>query len=224
MLPTLYLFYNANLLEICERPGTATSAIGFIDNVNILAYGTSTEGNIKTLERLHINCEAWARRHGSKFAPKKYKLIHFARNPKRFNMAAPITIAGEVNQPKADIRVLGVQLDTKLKLGPHVKKIQAKMTTQTQALTKLTAPTWGATFMRARHVYSAVVRPAINYGSTVWHSPAGTKDAKKDTVGKFAVIQNKCLRVIAGAFRAIPVEVLHAETMMPPVQLHLDQL
>ena len=37
--PILYLFYNADLLEICERPGTSTSAIGFIDDVNILAYG-----------------------------------------------------------------------------------------------------------------------------------------------------------------------------------------
>lgn len=93
-------------------------------------------------------------------------------------MAAPITIAVEFNQPKADIWVLGVQLDTKLKWGPHVKKVQAKMTTQTQALTKLTASTWGATFMRARQVYSAMVRPAITYGSTVWYSFAGTKGVK----------------------------------------------
>ena len=38
--PILYLYYNADLFEICERPGTATSALDFIDDVNILAYGT----------------------------------------------------------------------------------------------------------------------------------------------------------------------------------------
>ena len=56
----LYLFYNADLYEICERPGTNTSAIGFVDDANILAYGKSTEENCKTLESIHRQCEKWA--------------------------------------------------------------------------------------------------------------------------------------------------------------------
>ena len=31
----LYQFYNADLLEICDRPGTNTSAIEFVDDANI---------------------------------------------------------------------------------------------------------------------------------------------------------------------------------------------
>lgn len=53
-----------------------------------------------------------------------------------------------------------LQIGTKLKWRPHVKKIQGKMATQTRPLTKITTSTWGATFARARHVYCAVVRPA----------------------------------------------------------------
>ena len=44
--PILYLFYNADLLEMCERPGSKTSAIGFV------AYSTSTEENCKTVRVL----------------------------------------------------------------------------------------------------------------------------------------------------------------------------
>ena len=55
--PILYLFYNADLLDLCERPGTRASGIGFVDDVNILAYSTSTEENCRTLERLHAGCE-----------------------------------------------------------------------------------------------------------------------------------------------------------------------
>lgn len=165
-------------------------------------------------------CEMWARRHGSTFAPKKYELIHFARNPKRFNMAATITIGGETKVPKTDIRVLGIQIDTKLKWGPHVKKIQEKMVTQTRALTKLTASTWGATFAKARQVYCAVIRPAITYGLAVWHCPSAIKGAGKGNVDKLAVIQNKCLRVVAGAYKAT----LHAEAMVLPMKEHLEQL
>lgn len=115
--------------------------MGFIDNVNILAYGTSTEENVKTLERLHKQCKRWALQHGSTFAPKKYELIHFAQNPKKFNMAAAISIAGITKTSKTNIKVLGVQIDTKLKWGPHVKKVQEKMVTQTRALTKVTTST-----------------------------------------------------------------------------------
>lgn len=186
--PILYLYYNADLLEICERPGTTTSALSFIDDVNILAYGTSTEENLKTLERVHTQCEAWACRHGSTFTPKKYELTHLAQNSGRFDMAATITIGGETKTPKADIRMLGIQIDTKLRWKPHVKKIQEKSVTQTRALTKITTSTWGAIFARARHVYCAVVHPAITYGSAIRNSPARIKCARKDMVDKSVVI------------------------------------
>lgn len=107
------------------------------------------------------------------------------------------------------------------KHGPHVKKIQERMMKQTCALTKVTASTWGATFARARQVYSAVVRPAMTYVSAMWYSPTGTKGAKQGTVDKIEVIQNKCLRAIAGAYRATPIEVLQAETLIPPMKEHL---
>ena len=132
----LYLFYNAELLEICDRPGKNTSAIGFVDDANILAYGKSTEENCKTLKAIHRQCETWASRHGSVFAPTKYELIHLSRNPKRFNMTASINIASTEIEPKTDIRVLGLQIDTKLKWGPHVRKTQEKMVKQSMALTK----------------------------------------------------------------------------------------
>jgi len=44
-LPILFLFYNAELLEICNASKIRTSGIGFMDDVNMLAYGPSTEGN-----------------------------------------------------------------------------------------------------------------------------------------------------------------------------------
>ncbi|MBD0310811.1 MAG: hypothetical protein ICV80_22770 [Microcoleus sp. T1-bin1] len=136
-------------------------------------------------------------------------------------MTATIKIGSNIIQPKPDIRVLGVQIDTKLKWGPHVMKIQDKMVKQTAAMTKLTTSTWGATFKKARLLYTSVVRPALTYGSTVWHTP---KEKKTGLINKLAVIQNKCLRNISGAFRATPVPVLEAETHIAPMNCHLDYL
>lgn len=98
------------------------------------------------------------------------------------------------------------------------------MVTQTLALTRLAASTWGASFSRVRRVHTTVVRPAITYGSAVWHAPTGIEDAGKDVTSKLAVVQNRCLRVIVGVYKATPIDVLHAETMMPPIRKYLEAL
>ena len=126
-------------------------------------------------------------------------------------------------EPKTDIRVLGLQIDTKLKWGPHVRKTQKKMVEQSMALTKISTSTWGATFTKARQVYSAVVRPVMTYGSTVWHMPKEVKKSKTST-SKLSVMQNNCLRIITGAFKATPIPVLEAETYIAPIDVHLDTL
>lgn len=51
------------------------------------------------------------------------------------------------------------------------------------------------------------------------------KDVKKSSsTNKLAVIQKKCLRIIARAFKATPIPVLEAETFTAPIDVHLDPL
>jgi Reverse transcriptase (RNA-dependent DNA polymerase) len=88
----LYLFYNADLLESLENKGLCTSAAGFVDDVNILTYGLSIRRNCEVLKRIHLACETWAKRHGSRFNPQKYNLIHFTRRPRSFNMDVSLII------------------------------------------------------------------------------------------------------------------------------------
>jgi hypothetical protein len=87
-----------------------------------------------------------------KFAPKKYELIHFTRSRTKFNLQAGVKIEGmeEIKRPSKDIRILGVQVDSKLQWLVHQKRIQKKAATQIRALVRTTASTWGASFLRAR--------------------------------------------------------------------------
>lgn len=64
----------------------------------------------------------------------------------------------------------------------------------------------------------------MTFGSALWHAPTGIKGARKDVTNKLAVVQNKCLRLVAGAYKATPIDVLHAETIVPPVREHLEML
>ena len=62
----------------------------------------------------------------------------------------------------------------------------------------------------------------MTYGSSVWYTPKEVK--KSNLTDKLAILQNQCLRMIAGAFKATPISVLEAETFIATIDIHLDQL
>lgn len=93
-------------------------------------------------------------------------------------MAAKVDLGAHQIVPKAQLKVLGLWTDGELQWGPHIKKVQTKMTTQTMALTKVAASTWGATLNKARQAYTAIVRPVVTYGASVWHSPRENRSQK----------------------------------------------
>jgi len=211
----------ADLLDATNNEALRTSLFAFIDDTHILTYGNSTERNCRTLERIHRECEEWSRTHGAKFAPKKYELIHFAKRPKDFNMRATIRI-GEAEKVATDhVRVLGVQVDSKLKWGPHIARIEKKFATQSFAISRISTSTWGASFKMARLVYSSVVRPAITFSASVWYTPQGIETARKTIDRKLETLQNKSLRTVLGAYRAVNTRILEKEAAIPPISVVL---
>jgi len=56
LLLILFLFYNAELLDLCYNPIARTLVVRFVDNVNILVYSLNTEGNYRQLETIHKKC------------------------------------------------------------------------------------------------------------------------------------------------------------------------
>ena len=93
---------------------------------------------------------------------------------------------------------------------------------QTAALTAIASSTHGPSLARARQVYAAVVRPAITYGSTVWHDISSLPKTSKKIQKKLAVAQNKCLRTVAGAFKAVSISIFEKETHMMPIPLYMN--
>ena len=170
--PILFLFFNAPLIEDCANSGLKVQVGGFVDDVHLMAYSTSTESNCHTLERAHTICQKWAQKHGASFAPKKYELIHLTRSPKKFNMKEEVDLSEHQIHPKAQLKVLGLWIDGKLRWGPHIKETQAKVASQSLALTKIATSTWGAMLNKARQVYTAVVQPAMTYRAAIWHTPS----------------------------------------------------
>jgi len=137
ILSILFLFFNADLLENCERLDLKIIAIGFVNDINILAIGSNIFANCERLNAAYGVYNDWASRHGAEFALDKYELIHFSKTPRKFNMAECIRIDDATITPKPDIRVLGVQLNIKFRWKTYLKAIEIKNALQMLALSRL---------------------------------------------------------------------------------------
>jgi hypothetical protein len=111
----LYLFYNVDLLKMCDRLEINTRSLRYANDVNILIYDKSTNENCRSLKQVYKFCERWAIRHEFLFISIKYELIHFIKNSKKFDMTITIKIESSTIQSKIDIRILKIQIDIRLK-------------------------------------------------------------------------------------------------------------
>jgi hypothetical protein len=159
----LYLFYNVDLLEMCNKFEMNTRFFEYVDDVNILIYEKSINENCQNLEKMHKLCERWAIRHEFVFVSIKYELIHFIKNSKKFDITITIKIDSNTIQSKINIQILDVQIDTRLKWNSHVRKIQKKMTKQIMIFTKLSIFIWKTIFRKTRVLYIFVVRSILIY-------------------------------------------------------------
>ena len=125
---------------------------------------------------------------------------------------------------KTDIRILELQIDTKLKWKPYVKKTQDKMTNQTLTLTKLIALTWKVTFNKVRHIYKAIIKSDIICESMTWHELKNIKLISKKMINDWTIIQNNCLRRIFDVYKTIFIAKLKTKTHISFINIHLNEL
>ncbi len=219
--PILYLFYNADLIEACNTEPN-TKALGYVDDVGIVTWSTSTKENCESLARTHHKAQLWATKHASVFAPAKYQLTHHTRRTAEHQLDEQIKI-GEIEvKPGAKCKYLGLTIDTQLKWKPHINQIQGKANRSIQALSSLAGSTWGMRLKDIRQIYQAVVIPQVFYACSAWGINKNTGDGHtKELVTSLNSIQAKAARIIGGAFKATSIPALNVETHLLPMKQQL---
>ncbi|KAI1001723.1 hypothetical protein K3495_g6476 [Podosphaera aphanis] len=142
--PILYLFYNADLLEMSDGDEELTDTLTtrYVDDICMLATGDTTDDTCKKLAKLHKKAEDWAFTQASMFAPEKYKLIHFVhhlhknRIKQRDRALRLILNNGTTHEIKSikSVRYLGVILDEHLQWTAHLEMIEEKTNDSIRAL------------------------------------------------------------------------------------------
>jgi hypothetical protein len=220
----LYLFYNVDLLQVFEKSSRRVAIVSFENDINFLTYDIFTKQNCRTLKYLYQECETWNRRHEIVFASIKYELIHLTKNHRRFNMQIELRIKAIQKTSAFHVRILNVQMNSKLKWRSHVRTIQKKMITQIMILSRFTTFTWKTCFARARLIYSSVVKLAIIYDSLVWYASHERSNSVNATTTQLMKIQKIALRIVFEDFRVTSLKILKEKKHIQFIHFHLSYL
>jgi ribonuclease HI len=221
--PVLYIFYNAELLEIPgERSGVLS--LGFIDDILYGIQGETEEGNARELEGMLAKAETWREKHGARFEESKYVLVHFtkARSPNTTD-AAHIRIGDTTIKPAEEAKYLGVLFDRKLAFQSHIQYAAKKGTKFALAISRIANCTRGPAFQQTRTLFNSVAAPRIDYAAIVWYRPfQGAKPPhRQPMLAKLESAQRTAMKAILGTFRTTATSALQIETSLLPTHLRL---
>ena len=108
-------------------------------------------------------------------------------------------------------------LDPKLTYSTHIHNISVQAHKPLQIIKALTATGWGKQKETLMATCKAVMRPALEYASSVL-SPI----ASSTSINKLQVMQNATLRTAIGCTQDTNIQHLHGETLTLPIHEHLQ--
>ena len=148
-------------------------------------------------------------------------LIHFTRNT-RHDVSAAIQLNDTTISLTGEACYLGVIFDQKLKFHTHLAHATKKCTKFALALSSIARITWGTPFKYVRRLYTAVIRPRIQYGAAIWHRPEDMRNSPATSqVSSLTSVQRLAMKTITGCFRTTSTSALQHETELLPIDLEL---
>ena len=138
-------------------------------------------------------------------------------DPAEYNSNLGLNINNKALPMALHPKVLGLTLDPKLTYNAHIQNIATHAQKPLQVIKALTGTTWGKQKETLVATYKAVMRPTLEYASSIW-SPM----ASPTSINKLQVMQNAALRACTGCTHDTNIQHLHDETNILPIQKHLQ--
>ena len=233
----LYIFYNADLLELSDNLGE--DVIGYVDDIAMLATGADFAETTQKLKNLMIKEGGglqWSRDHNSRFEVNKSVILHLSRktipDPNsdhgRIPLPKPALLLEEqLIQEVSSFKYLGIQIDSQLRWKEQAQRATANATKWILQFRRLTKISTGVKAKLMRQLYLAVALPKITYGIDVWYTPPTKPAGYTKNVGSAGALRNlqKAQRIatlaITGTLRTSPNDFVDVHAGTYPIDLAL---
>ena len=209
--PLLFLIFINDLPVDLDME---TSASLFADDTATWRRDGVIRGSDRTLIQTEVNkITDWATRWKMKINASKTKVMVISTSAADQKWNPDLVAASADIELVQSYKFLGATVPSDLRFIGHV---DAKVETgrkRNRVLKCLATKSWGCSAETQRLIYVQYIRPAMEYASPSW-----TPWISDTAVKKLQVVQNEALRAIAGLAATCPVEFLHLETGIEPMQ------
>jgi len=214
------LLWNVVMDEFLKETDTSgVYAQAYADDVAGLIVGKDPPTLVDLANNFMARANEWGRQNDLVFSKAKTEIVVFTRL-RKWNPRSPFKMDGQKLDVSKTAKYLGITLDNKLSFRQHV---EGKINTATKLLYqsgRLVSKTWGLTPLRARWVYTSMVRPFLAYGALCWIKAVESAacEAKLRKMQRIALLQ------ITAAYPSTPTAALEMLTGLRPLHLHLKEM
>ena len=237
----LYIFYNADLLEITDDDAGEDS-LGFVDDIAILVTGKDFTETTSKLHRIMTKDGGgmqWSTDHNSRFEISKSVVMHLTRKTrpdptdtkKRIPLEAPPLVLNDQQiKVVSSFKYLGLLIDAQLRWKEQAQRTTALATSWILQYRRLAKVTTGVSAKLMRRLYSAVALPKMTYGLDVWYTPphkteeAARRSGSVSALRALGKVQRVAALAITGALRTTPNDFLDAHAGLLPIGLVLEKI
>ena len=165
--------------------------MAYADDITIAS--TSTSAAKKYIHPYIQKVFAWTKQNNLVLNPYKTTCTLFTPDPAEYTSNLDLRIHNNALPMAMHPKVLGLTLDPKLTYSTHIDNISVHAHKPLQIINALTATGWGKQKKTLMATYKTVMRPALEYASSIW-SPL----ASSTSISKLQVMQNTTLRTATG--------------------------
>ena len=225
----LYQYYNADILEIPNKP--QESAEAYVDDAILTASAKTFEEAHELLANMMTRTGGmveWSKSHNSSIEYSKLALIDFSHHGVK-RTHPPLALPSVTVEPTPNAKYLGVILDQHLNWAPQLAQVRGKGAKWTSQIRRLARPPWGLTPKAAKKLFVSVALPRILYGIDIWCTPLHGRNAKGGKKGsanfikKLVTVQRAGALAITGGFCTSPTDSLDAHTALLPMELRVEK-
>ena len=175
--------------------------------------------NETSMQRAVNTITRWAKKWKMSINAGKTKAMIFTTSPEDKEWKPDLKADDVPIEIVPTYKFLGVTADRDLRFLEHVDTIVAKCRKRINILRCLANKDWGNSVDIQSMLYKQYIRPILEYAS-----PAYNSLISNDTRKKLQRIQNQALRAIASLAKTCPIEFLHLETGIEPIQDRLEKI
>lgn len=210
--PLIFILYIRRLNLIL---GSQVKNLQFADDLVVYASGASLAQVAEIVNDALTKLNKYFSYLDLNVNPSKSKVVVFG---KRHIIDMPVIQYNNLPLPVSqEVKFLGVLFSHNLSWMNYTKHIINKANKAYNILKSLSGSYWGADPKILLTLYKSLVRSHFEYGFFCYAA-----DVK--IVNSINVFQNKCLRLISGAFRSTPVNAMQIECRLPPIPIRFNFL